>query len=292
MKITKHPTMLLGAVLLVILLLLSLAGPFLTDADPFAMKVTERLKPPSVEHPMGTDEFGRDILVRVFHGGRLSMSIGIAVTLFSVGLGLVLGLYASYYPILDHILMRICDGLMAIPGILLAIALMSAFGSSAQNVILALTIVYTPGTARIVRAAALSVKKQPYIDAIRVQGASDTRILWKHIMPNVLSSLVVQATYIYAGTVISEAALSFLGAGIPAPAPSWGNIVQSGKMVIRSAWWVTVFPSIAIILSVLGLNLLGDGFRDLLNPQGMQRHSRRKLNRLFREYSTREGVHE
>lgn len=279
-----------GIVLVVLLLLLSIVGPMLIETDPYEMKIVEKLKAPSAEHPFGTDEFGRDILVRVLHGGRISLGIGLRVSLFSVALGLILGLYAGFYPVLDHLIMRVCDGLMAIPGILLAIALMSAFQPSAENVVLALTIVYTPGTARLVRASVLQIKEQIYIDAIRVQGATDTRIIWNHIMPNVLSVLVIQASYIFAGSVISEAALSFLGAGIPAPTPSWGNIVQSGKLVLRSAWWVTVFPSFAIIVSVFSLNLIGDGLRDLLNPQFATLQSKRKADRLFSEFKKKRAT--
>lgn len=289
-KIKMHPMLGVGIVLVVLLLLLSIVGPMLIETDPYEMKIVEKLKAPSAEHPFGTDEFGRDILVRVLHGGRISLGIGLRVSLFSVALGLILGLYAGFYPVLDHLIMRVCDGLMAIPGILLAIALMSAFQPSAENVVLALTIVYTPGTARLVRASVLQIKKQIYIDAIRVQGATDTRIIWKHIMPNVLSVLVIQASYIFAGSVISEAALSFLGAGIPAPTPSWGNIVQSGKLVLRSAWWVTVFPSFAIIVSVFSLNLIGDGLRDLLNPQIAALHSKRKADRLFSEFKKKRAT--
>ena len=289
-KIKMHPMLGVGIVLVVLSLLLSIVGPMLIETDPYEMKIVEKLKAPSAEHPFGTDEFGRDILVRVLHGGRISLGIGLRVSLFSVALGLILGLYAGFYPVLDHLIMRVCDGLMAIPGILLAIALMSAFQPSAENVVLALTIVYTPGTARLVRASVLQIKKQIYIDAIRVQGATDTRIIWKHIMPNVLSVLVIQASYIFAGSVISEAALSFLGAGIPAPTPSWGNIVQSGKLVLRSAWWVTVFPSFAIIVSVFSLNLIGDGLRDLLNPQFATLQSKRKADRLFSEFKKKRAT--
>ncbi len=289
-KIKMHPMLGVGIVLVVLLLLLSIVGPMLIETDPYEMKIVEKLKAPSAEHPFGTDEFGRDILVRVLHGGRISLGIGLRVSLFSVALGLILGLYAGFYPVLDHLIMRVCDGLMAIPGILLAIALMSAFQPSAENVVLALTIVYTPGTARLVRASVLQIKEQIYIDAIRVQGATDTRIIWKHIMPNVLSVLVIQASYIFAGSVISEAALSFLGAGIPAPTPSWGNIVQSGKLVLRSAWWVTVFPSFAIIVSVFSLNLIGDGLRDLLNPQFATLQSKRKADRLFSEFKKKRAT--
>ena len=255
-----------GLLFLVLLTLAVLAAPLLSDYDPLQMKVVERLRPPSAEHWMGTDEYGRDLFSRILYGGRISLGVGGAVTLLSVALGLVLGLYSSYYRFLDTLLMRFCDGLMAIPGILLAIALMSAFGPSAQNVVLALTLVYTPDVARTVRASALKIREQNYIDAIRLQGAGPARIIWRHIAPNTLSPLIVQASTIFASAIISEAGLSFLGAGIPAPAPSWGNIVHSGKLLVFKAWWVSLFPSLTIVFAVLSLNLIGDGLMDWLDP--------------------------
>lgn len=256
----------LGAFLLFLLAFSALAAPLLVRHDPLQMKVVERLRPPSSAHWMGTDEYGRDLFSRIVYGGRVSMGVGGAVTLLSVALGLVLGLYAGYYRFLDALLMRFCDGLMAVPGILLAIALMATFGPSARNVVIALTLVYAPGVARIVRSSVLKVREQNFIDAIRLQGAGPGRILWLHVAPNVLSPLVVQASYIFADAIISEAGLSFLGAGIPAPAPSWGNIIQSGKLLVFKAWWVTVFPGLTIVLAVLSLNLIGDGLRDWLDP--------------------------
>lgn len=267
----SNKLMVIGSAIFVFLLLVSLIGPFLMSFDPYEMKVAQRLQAPGAEHLLGTDEYGRDLLTRIVYGARVSIGVGLAVTVISSILGMIIGLYASYYRVLDHILMRICDGLMAIPGILLAIALMAALGPSAMNVIIALSIVFTPNIARIVRSSALVVREQTYIEAMNAQGASTFRIIWRHIAPNTISPLVVQATFVFAETIISEAALSFLGAGVPVPDPSWGNILQAGKLVIFKAWWMVVFPGLAIILSVLGLNLLGDGLRDLLDP-----HSSRK----------------
>lgn len=256
-----------GASLLLFFVLLALIGPFVLPFDPSEMKVTERLQPPSAEHWLGTDEFGRDLLTRIVYGARVSMATGLSVAIISSLAGMVIGLYASYYKWLDHVLMRICDGLYAIPGILLAIALMAALGASVTNVIIALSVVYTPGIARIVRSAALSVRSQTFIEAMQVQGAGATRIIWRHIAPNTLTPLLVQATFVFAEAIISEAALSFLGVGIPAPDPSWGNILQAGKLVIFKAWWMVVYPGVAIVLTVLGLNMLGDGLRDYLDPR-------------------------
>ncbi|ASA25162.1 ABC transporter permease [Paenibacillus donghaensis] len=265
-RLKSNYGLLVGAIIITLLIVLALVGPLFTAFSPYGMNVIDRLLPPSRDHWLGTDEFGRDLLTRIIYGARVSISVGLIVALLSSAIGLIIGLYATYYRTLDHILMRICDGLIAIPGILLAIALMAALGGSALNVIVALTIVFTPNIARVVRSTALVVREQTYIEAMHAQGASNFRIIWSHIAPNTLSPLLVQATFVFAEAIISEAALSFLGAGIPAPEASWGNILQAGKLVIYKAWWMVVFPGIAIILSVLSLNLLGDGLRDFLDP--------------------------
>jgi peptide/nickel transport system permease protein len=270
-RLRSNYGLLIGATIFIVLVMLAILGPLFTSYGPYDMKVVDRLTPPGAEHWLGTDEFGRDLLTRLLYGARVSISVGLAVALLSSALGLVIGIYATYYKTLDHILMRICDGLIAIPGILLAIALMAALGASAINVITALTIVFTPNIARVVRSAALVVREQTYIEAMHVQGASSTRIIWQHIVPNTLSPLLVQATFVFAEAIISEAALSFLGAGIPAPEASWGNILQASKLVIYKAWWMVVFPGATLVLSVLSLNLLGDGLRDWLDPRVKQK---------------------
>ncbi|MET3317604.1 ABC transporter permease [Peribacillus butanolivorans] len=255
-----------GSVIILILSLISIFAPLITIYTPYDMIVTARLSPPSAEHFFGTDNFGRDLFSRVVYGTRVSMTVGLTVAAITLVIGAVIGLYSAYYRTLDHILMRICDGLMAFPAILLAIALMAALGPNIINVILSLSIVNTPTVARVVRSAAIVVKEQTFIEALRSQGASSWRIIWLHIAPNTMSPLIVQITYVFGVSVIIEASLSFLGAGIPAPAPSLGNILFDGKIVIFNAWWMTVFPGAFIILSVLGLNLFGDGLRDLLDP--------------------------
>ncbi|MBO1002364.1 ABC transporter permease [Pseudogracilibacillus auburnensis] len=269
-RLISNKLMVTGGMTILFLMIVTLIGPFLVSHDPYEMVVQDRLQAPSAEHLLGTDEFGRDLLSRIIHGSKVTMGVGFSVAAITSLLGMIIGLYASYYRFLDHILMRICDGLMSIPAILLGIALMAALGPNTKNVIIALSIVFTPHVARVIRSAAIVVREQTYIEAMKAQGASTWRIIWGHMMPNTISPLVVQATFIFADAIITEAALSFLGAGVPAPDPSWGNILYDGKLVIFNAWWMTVFPGIMIVLSVLGLNLLGDGLRDLIDPHTNQ----------------------
>ena len=266
-RLLSNPGLIFGAVVFAIIVLCALIIPAVSPVDPNATNVPQRLQPPSLERLVGSDEFGGDLFTRVLYGARSSLLVGGAVAVFSCLLGTVIGIYASYFKVLDHILMRICDGLIAIPGILLAIALMAALGATNWNVILALTIVYTPSVARVVRSSALVTREQTYVEAAKVQGAGSGRILWKLILPSVISPLTVQASFIFAQAILSEASLSFLGAGIPAPAASWGNILQASKQVLQKAPWTVIFPGAAVILCVLSLNLLGDGLRDYLDPR-------------------------
>ncbi len=255
-----------GAVIVLILALAAILAPVIAPADPLAQTVAKRLTAPGSEYLFGSDKMGRDVLSRVIYGARVSMTVGLSVGLSSMIFGMIIGLYACYYRALDSILMRICDGLSAIPSTLLAIALMAVLGQSTFNVILALSIVYIPRMARIARSAALVVKEQTYIEALRGQGASSFRIIWRHIAPNILSPVVVQASYNFANSIITEAALSFLGVGIPAPQPSWGNILSDGQEVINKAWWMIVYPGLVTALAVMGTNIFGDGLRDILDP--------------------------
>ena len=265
-RVRANRMAMVGGTLLLLVLLTALLAPLLTHYDPLAMDVVNRLKPPSGAHWFGTDEFGRDIYSRVLYGSQISMKVGFAVVVTTSVIGLVLGLYSAYYRRLDNFIMRINDGLMAFPAILLAIAIMAALGPTIQNVIVSISVVYIPTVARAVRAAAIVVREQTYIEAIRALGGKPNRIIWRHIAPNCLSPLIIQATFIFAYAVIIEASLSFLGAGTPPPQPSWGNILNDGRTVMRQAWWIMVFPGIAIASTVLGLNLIGDGLRDLLDP--------------------------
>ncbi|MEG1683309.1 MAG: ABC transporter permease [Oscillospiraceae bacterium] len=273
-RLLSNPGLLIGLTVFLLIVLAALAIPALSTIDPNEMTVAQRLKPPSALHIFGMDEFGRDLFIRVLYGARVSLAVGCSVALLSCLLGTFIGIYASYFKLLDHILMRICDGLIAIPGVLLAIALMAALGPSNWNVILALTVVYTPSVARVVRSGALVLKTQTFVEAARVQGASSFRILRKLILPGILSPLTVQASFIFAQAIIAEASLSFLGAGIPAPAASWGNILQASRSVLGKAPWTVIFPGIAVILCVLSLNLLGDGLRDYLDPRTARRRKK------------------
>ena len=266
-KILASPALVIGTVGFAVILLLAVLVPFFNPVDPDSMDVVNRLQPPGNGYLLGTDEFGRDLFIRVMYGARVSLWVGGYVAVFSCVLGIIIGIYASYFKILDQILMRICDGLIAIPGILLAIALIAALGTSSWNVIVALTVVYTPSVARTVRASAMVIREQTYVEAAKVQGYSSFRILWKMILPGVISPLTVQASFIFAQAIISEASLSFLGAGIPAPAASWGNMLEASKMVFSQAPWTMICPGAAVILCVLSLNLLGDGLRDFLDPR-------------------------
>ena len=256
----------LGGIITLAMILIALLAPVLSPYGPYDMVVADRLQAPSLAHLFGTDSYGRDVLTRVLYGARVSMSIGAAVAAGAMLLGMAVGLLASYFKALDNVLMRICDGLSAVPSSLLAIALMAALGGSVRNVIVSLVAVSFPGVARIARASAMVVKEQTYIEAMRAAGARTGRILLGHIAPNILSPVIVQVSFVLASAIITEAALSFLGVGVPVPEPSWGNILNEGKEVIYKAWWMILFPGLFTAISVLGLNIFGDGLRDFLDP--------------------------
>lgn len=256
-----------GFTLTSLILFTALFAGILAPYDPLAMTVSERLQSPGIKHLMGTDNYGRDIFSRVLYGARLSLEVGLAVMLLTVVSGIAFGMLSGYFPRLDNIIMRVMDGMMAFPAILFAIAIMAVLGPKAINVVIALSVVYAPRTVRIVRASVLAVKELDYIEAIRAQAASHLRILARHVLPNCVSPLVVQATFNFAYAVLAEASLSFVGAGAPPPTPSWGNILSEGRVYMQAAPWITVFPGLAIAMTVLGLNLAGDGLRDVLDPR-------------------------
>ena len=256
---------LVSIIILLIIIIASILAP-LSPYDPNKINVAEKLQGISAKHIFGTDEYGRDYFTRALYGGRISLTVGFTVGITAGIAGIIIGLYASTNKVADNILMRICDGLKAIPSTLLAITLMTVLGADIKNVIISLIVVNIPSMARLARGQALVVKEQTYIEAMRCLGAKKSRIMWKHMAPNILSPIIVQVTFVFASSIITEAALSFLGAGVPAPAPSWGNILNEGKSVIYNAWWMVVFPGIFTAVTVLGLNLLGDGIRDFIDP--------------------------
>ena len=257
----------LGFGLLLLVLLGALFAGLLSSYDPLTMTVVERMRAPSLQHLMGTDNFGRDIFSRVLYGARLSLEVGVAVMLLTVAVGVLFGLLSGYFPRLDGPIMRVMDAMMAFPAILFAIAIMAVLGPRTTNVVIALSVVYAPRTVRLVRGSVLATKQLDYVEAVRAQAASHMRIMFRHVLPNCMSPLVVQATFNFAYAVLAEASLSFVGAGAPPPTPSWGNILSEGRLYMQSAPWITVFPGLAIAATVLGLNLAGDGLRDVLDPR-------------------------
>lgn len=258
---------LIGAVLVALNVLVAIFAPAIGRWDPQRIDVKARLAPPNPSHWMGTDDVGRDVWSRVVYGTRLSMVVGGTVVLFSFTGGIVFGLLGGYYRPLDNVLMRIMDGFMAFPGIILAIALMASLGPSVLNVIVALGIVYVPRVARIVRGSVLVIRETPYVEAALALGVPDLIVLGRHVLPNCLSPVIVQGTFIFAAAVLGEAALSFLGVGVPPQIPSWGNVLAEGRLYLQQAPWLTLFPGAAIMACILGLNLFGDGLRDLLDPK-------------------------
>jgi peptide/nickel transport system permease protein len=266
-KLFRRKLVLAGAAILVVVTLLAVFAPWITPYGPMAMKISDRLQSPRLAHWFGTDELGRDVFSRVVFGARYSLMIGASVVLISVTGGVLLGLSAGFFRRLDGPIMRFVDAMMSFPDILLAIALVAVLGASMINVILALAIVYTPRVARVVRASTLVVRELLFIEAARALGVSTWRILFIHILNNIASPILVQATFIFAYAVLAEAGLSFLGVGVPPELPTWGTMIASGQQFAHQAFWLVVFPGVAIVLSALSLQMVGDGFRDLLDPK-------------------------
>lgn len=262
---------LVSVVFLAVVLLVSLATPWLSPYDPGFVDPLNRRLSPSQSHWFGTDEVGRDVLTRALYGAQVSLLVGFSVTISAAIVGTILGLLAGYYNRLDSLIMRIMDGFMAFPSILLAIAIMASLGPRTINVIIALAVVYTPQIARLVRGTTLSVRTQLYVESARSIGARDGQILARYILANSLSPLIVQCTFVFAYAIISEASLSFLGAGVPPDIPTWGNMLRDGQRLITTSWWLSVMPGTLLFLTVLALNLLGDALRDALDPRARQR---------------------
>jgi peptide/nickel transport system permease protein len=266
-RLLRNPSVVVGAAVFLIFLLAAILADQISTHIPTRLNPAQRLKPPGVANLLGTDEFGRDVYSLVIHGSRVSLMVGGVTMLFTTLGGTLIGLVAGYYRRLDLLVMRFMDGLMAFPAILLAIAFMAVRGPGVWNVILALSLVYMPRTALLVRSTVLSLRELDYVAAARAIGRHDLAIAVRHILPNCLAPLLVQGTFIFAYAVLAEAILGFLGVGVPPYVPSWGNVIASGKNVIREAFWVSLFPGITLTVAGLSLNLLGDGLRDTLDPR-------------------------
>jgi len=262
----RHPTVVIGSFLLLCMILIALLAPYFT-ADPLKLNPIKRLRPPGEDFWFGTDMFGRDIFSRTMNGSQISLIVGFSVALVSTVFGLAIGLMAGYNRIFDAIVMRIMDGIMAIPSILLAIALVALTGASVQNVIIAISIPEIPRVVRLVRSVVLTIREQPYVSAAISVGAKLPKILLRHILPNTIAPLIVQATYVCASAMITEAILSFLGAGTPPEVPTWGNIIAEGRVYFQRAPWIIFFPGLLLAITVLAVNILGDGLRDGVDPR-------------------------
>jgi peptide/nickel transport system permease protein len=265
--IRRHPTIVVGGVLLALMLAMAVFAPWLGTTDPTALSPAHRLRWPSAEYWFGSDMLGRDIYSRTLYGARVSLAVGISVALLATGLGLAIGLVTGFYRWVDAIVMRIMDGLMSIPGVLIAIALMALTRASMSNVIFAITVAEVPRVTRLVRSVVLTLRDLPFVEAAVAAGTTPVRVMWRHIVPNTVATLLVQGTYICASAMITEAILSFIGAGTPPTIPSWGNIMAEGRAVFLVAYYIVLFPGIFLSLSVLAINLLGDGLRDALDPR-------------------------
>jgi len=264
--IRRNPTLFAGGAILSLVALIALAAPLIAG-DPLTMQPAQRLRPPSDVNWLGTDNLGRDVFSRSVYGARVSLFVGLSVASFSVAVGLLVGLLAGYFRRVDAVVMRLMDGLMAIPAILLAIALVALTRASVMTVIVAITIPEVPRVVRLVRSVVLSVREAPYVEAAIAGGTPVWKILLRHILPTTVAPLIVQATYICASAILIEAALSFLGAGTPPEIPTWGNMIAQSRLFLSRAPWTIFAPGIALAVVVLAVNLLGDGLRDRLDPR-------------------------
>jgi len=263
----KNPTLVLGALLLLAMAVLALSAPWLATHDPEDIDPSARLEAPSPEHRFGTDALGRDVYSRALLGGRISLVVGCTVAALATVFGVVLGMVAGFVRRADGPVMRVMDGLMAIPGILLAIALMAVTRASLTTVIVAITVPEIPRVVRLVRSLALTLREQLFVEAAYAVGTRLPAVLWRHVLPNLLAPLVVQATFVAASAVLIEASLSFLGVGIPASTPSWGNMMAEGRNVVAVAFHIILYPGILLAITVLSINMVGDGLRDALDPR-------------------------
>ncbi|HVH74315.1 MAG TPA: ABC transporter permease [Stellaceae bacterium] len=262
----RNPTMLAGLVIIAAMAAVAIASPLIAP-HPLAINPIDRLKPPSAAHPFGTDMLGRDIFARTVHGGRISLLVGFSVAALTTVFGTAIGLVAGYLRRLDAFVMRVMDGLMAVPGILLAIAFMAIASASVMNVVVAIAIAEVPRMVRLVRSVVLTIREQPYIEAAVSIGTRTPKLILRHILPNTIAPMTVQATYVCASAMITEAILSFLGAGTPPEIPSWGNIMAEGREFFELTPWIILFPGLFLAATVLAVNLVGDGLRDTLDPR-------------------------
>jgi peptide/nickel transport system permease protein len=269
--IYRYPTMAVGGLLLFIVLFMAMAAPLLFTVDPTALAPARRTRAPSAQYWFGTDMLGRDVYSRVLYGARVSLIVGFSVAALASIIGMTIGLVSGFVRWADSVIMRVMDGLMSIPPILLAIALMALTRGSVGNVVTAITIAEIPRVSRLVRGVVLSLREQPYVEAAIASGTRVPKIIWRHILPNTLAPITVQATYICASAMITEAILSFIGAGTPPIIPSWGNIMAEGRALWQVKPDIVFFPAVFLSLTVLAVNLLGDGLRDALDPRMAKR---------------------
>lgn len=266
-RLRRNKTAMAGAIILLIFTLASLFAPVIAPHSVEQMNFEQRLAAPSLTHLLGTDDFGRDIFSRLLHGGRISLLMGLITVVLSTAIGVTLGIIAGYYRKLDLFIMQGMDILMSLPALLLAIAVIAVLGPGLTNAMIAVVIAVIPSYVRVVRSAVLSIREKEYIEAFRALGIRDWQILLKHILPNILSPIIVLSTIQFGVSILAAAALSFLGLGAQPPMPEWGAMVFVGKSFLSQAWWMSIFPGMAIMLVVLGFNLLGDGLRDALDPK-------------------------
>jgi peptide/nickel transport system permease protein len=269
--VAENPAAMASAIVLLVIVLGAIFAPLITQYDPDFVNPADRLSEPSSTYWFGTDDLGRDIYSRVVYGARVSLLVGVTVMIGATAIGAVLGLIAGFYPRIDTPLMRVMDGLEAFPSILLAIAIMAAFGAAVENVIFALSFVYAPNIVRLVRGTTLMNSRELYVESARSIGMGDWAIMWKYILRNSLSPLIVQATFVVAFAILAEASLSFLGAGVPQDIPTWGGMVSAGQARLQQAWWAAVFPGVMLFVTVMAINLIGDALRDALDPRFRKR---------------------
>jgi peptide/nickel transport system permease protein len=269
--LTSTPIIAAATILLLLITAMSIAAPWLAPHDPMQLLPAQRLKPPSEQFLLGTDAFGRDLLSRVIYGGRISLLIGFGATIISIAGGLVIGLFSGFFRWVDAILMRIMDGVMAIPAILLAIAVVSLSGASIFTVMIAITIPEIPRVARLVRSVVLSAREEPYVEAGISLGSGLPKIMWRHLLPNTIAPLIVQGTNFCAAAILTEAILSFLGAGISTETPTWGNIIAEGRQYFQIKPSLIFWPGLLLSITILSVNLIGDAARDALDPRMKQR---------------------